>query len=342
MNNSEALQNDFRRTLSSYINGGYVSKEDLVFALISPQIVFTRNAPLLIQKYHKFVESLSISGTSSLNLQIEIYRGPNPYVRQMMQYLASHLKEDLAGAYVHGSLGVYDEISYSDFDALVILKQEVFESAKRLANAAQKLHSALSIMFNYDPLQHHGWFVLVEPELISYPENYFPVELFWYAKALLPNQGLELKPRDQNLAGINRRSFDDLSNNVITRIMKKDYPKNMYQLKGLLSQFMLLPSYYVQVRVQKGVFKKHSFAAAKVDFSAEDWSVMDEVSLIRQNWEYKISALKRKLFANPRRLVRLLARKYGPPIPASLQSLLTDDFYHRMKKLVVAMQARLA
>jgi len=342
MNNSEELQNDFRKALSSYINDGYVSKEDLVFALISPKIVFTRNAPLIIQKYHTFVESLSIPGNSPLNLQVEIYRGPNPYVQRMMQYLASHLQEDLAGAYVHGSLGVYDEIPYSDFDALVILKQEVFESVKRLANAAQKLHAALSIMYNYDPLQHHGWFVLVEAELKSYPENYFPVELFRYAKSLLPDQGLELKLQYQNLVALNRKSFDNLSNSIITRTTPKDYPKNMYQLKGLLSQFMLLPSYYVQVRDKKGVFKKHSFVVARNDFSAEEWAVMDEVSLIRQNWEYKISSLKRKFFTNPKRMARLLARKYAPLIPASLQSRLTDEFYHRMKKLVVAMQARLA
>lgn len=342
MDKSEKLQNDFRKSLSSYINGGYLSWQDLLFSLVSVQAVFNRNAPSIIQKYRTWIESLSPRVTVSSNLRIESYRGTNAHVRKMMQYLADHLQDDLAGAYVHGSLGVYDEIPYSDFDALVILKQEIFESAKRLANAAQKLHRALSIMYDYDPLQHHGWFVLVETELNSYPEPYFPLELFRYAKVLLPDQGLELNLCEPSFPTSNRKPFDDLSQGVIARLANRYYPKNMYQLKGLLSQFMLLPSYYVQARDRKGIFKKDSFAAAKSDFSAEEWSAMDEASLIRQNWAYNISALKRKLFTNPRRLARLLARACGPPIPNSLKNVLADNFYQRMRNLVIAMQARLA
>ena len=51
----------------------------------------------------------------------------------------STVKDDLFGAYVHGSLGNHEETGYSDFDALVIIKDNVFHSRHRLAALATKL-----------------------------------------------------------------------------------------------------------------------------------------------------------------------------------------------------------
>jgi predicted nucleotidyltransferase len=273
-----------------------------------------------------------------IRIQVGPYRGRNPHVYKMVEYLKNQLGKDLIGAYIHGSLGTYEEVEYSDFDALVIIKNEVFESPERLSEVAKKLSNARAIMFNFDPLQHHGWFVLTEADLRAYPEYYFPSELFLYAKSLFPDRGLELEIQIQNSSKQIRESFDKLNSSIIKRMTKKDYPRNMYELKSLMSQFMLLPALYVQVRDKKGIYKKFSFDAAKVDFMEEDWSVMDEVSALRENWFYEISLLKRWLITRPTPLSRFLAKKYSPVIPEQIRRVLTDDFYHRMGHLAITMQ----
>lgn len=259
----------------------------------------------------------------------------------MIGYLKQYLNENLLGAYVHGSLGTYEEIPYSDFDALVIIKNEVFESSQRLAEVAKKLYLAQAIMFDFDPLQHHGWFVLTEAQLKSYPDYYFPVELFKYAKSLFPDKGLELEISIKDSPQKYKESFDNLSAGITERIDKRKYPPNIYHLKGLLSQFMLLPALYVQVRDKKGIFKKYSFGEAKKDFSERDWSIMDKVSSLRENWFYEMSPFKKWLITKPTQISRFIAKKYAPSIPKKMRERLTEEFYQRIRHLAAAMQNRL-
>ena len=57
---------------------------------------------------------------------------------------------------IHGSLGTDEDIAYSDFDALVIIRQIAFRDPRLLADICQKLTDLQRIMFLQDPLQHHG------------------------------------------------------------------------------------------------------------------------------------------------------------------------------------------
>ncbi|MCH7948843.1 MAG: DUF4197 family protein [candidate division Zixibacteria bacterium] len=212
----------------------------------------------------------------------------------------------------------------------------------RVQNVADRLRRATAIMYEFDPLQHHGWFVLTEADLECYPETYFPHELFRHSKALLPGQGrkLSLHLKDDKSDNL-EQPFWNLSNYVITRLSQHDYPKNAYQLKGLLSQFMLLPTLYVQGRDGKGIYKKFSFARARKDFSSWQWTTMDEVSEIRADWHVDIPLLKKKLLASDHFFRRRYARKFGPAIPEKVKQSLTSKFYQRMHHLVVMMQEKL-
>lgn len=257
-----------------------------------------------------------------------------------MAYLQS-LKDSLVGAYIHGSLGTYEEIGYSDFDALIIVKSGVVHSLERLVRIAMRLSAARVIMFDFDPLQHHGWFVLSELDLDHYPEHYFPTELFKYAKSLFLDQGLELTVKVQSSEETSLEAFSALSNSIVRRMEARDHPKNMFELKSLLSRFMLLPALYVKVRDKKSIYKKFSFEAARVDFSHADWSIMDQVSTFRENWLCTMSSWRRWLMARPKPIPRFLARKYAPAIPDSLRERLTDRFYAKMKHLAASMQGKL-
>jgi hypothetical protein len=116
----------------------------------------------------------------------------------------------------------------------------------------------------------------------------------------------------------------------------------MYLLKSVLSGFMLLPSLYVQARTGRGIFKKFSFEAARLDFSDDVWAPMDRVSEVRQQWHYEIGPLRRWLLTSPVRFRRRLARAFAPGVPMTLCKTLSPDLFGAMDWLVLAMERKLA
>ena len=332
------LQDSLHNELTIYINGGVFSRSDLYFSAFIPWVTFDRYAKAIIEKYRQLLNVKTVQTSSQLNVGIEPYEDQNEHVRRMMNFLSKYLKDDLIGAYVHGSLGTCEEIAYSDFDALAILKDEVFESPERLVRAARKLNHARKIMLDFDPLEHHGWFVLTEADLKFYCNAYFPVELFRYAKSLFDDKGLELEIAQRESGSETRTAFEKMADAVIGKIENRQYPANMYQLKSLLSRFMLLPALYVQAKDGRGVFKKESFDLARLDFDSADWAIMDEVSQIRAGWNCEISTFKKLMISHPHVISRYFVKRFGPAIPDKIGSVLTVDFYSRMKKLAVLMK----
>ena len=242
-------------TLPRYINYGVLARRDWLWSLL-PQQLFRRNARKIIEQYNAYRNTHTQTTASEVAIQVDLYEGTNPHVLRMRDYLSTRCEQDVLGAYVHGSLGTYEEIPYSDFDALVILRNEVFETPARLATVAYKLSQARAIMLDFDPLQHHGWFVLTEAQLKAYPAPYFPLALYSHAKSLLPATSLQLTVPTQSPPGEAwEHSFRVLSTSIMHRVAGMRYPSNMYELKFMLSQFMLLPALYVQAREQATFFK---------------------------------------------------------------------------------------
>ena len=335
-------QNVFHGELTTYINSGILYHSDLYFSVFAPWLPFTRYAKAVIQKYERLQIEIAEANDPKLHVRIEPYKGENPHVHQMVNYLSEHLKEDLIGAYVHGSLGTYEEIPYSDFDALVILKDEVFESPEKLVRTAKKLNHARKIMLDFDPLQHHGWFVLAEVDLKFYCNAYFSIELFKYAKSLFDDKGLELEISLRKSDYETRETFEKMAEAIIRKIKLRQYPVNMCQLKSLLSGFMLLPSLYIQARDRRGIYKKESFDLVRVDFDSAHWAIMDEVSEIRADWSYEISPIKKWLMCHPYVLSRYFAKNFAPAIPEKIGRVLAAKFYARMEKLALLMKEMLA
>lgn len=323
--------------LAKFFNGAVFSKKDFIASIFSPSVPLKSRAQKIINNHNRQIASLAIEGTKKI-MSVTRYVGNNPFVRKMMLHLEAYLGRDLLGAYVHGSLGTYEEIPYSDFDALAIIKNSVFKDRKRLIRVARKLCGAQSIMFQCDPLQHHGWFVLSEAQLNSYPEWYFPVELFDHAKSLFVDKGLELTISMRDSEGIEMHRFHSFCDAILQKIEMRQYPKNLYQLKSFLSAIMLLPSLYTQARDGRGIFKKYSFEAARNDFFQDEWAVMDSVSIIRSNWSSRISSAKHRLFSSPHPLSRYLARSLAPHIPAEIRQVLSADFYEKTCRLILAMK----
>src|SRR5262245_25938389 len=179
--------------LSNYINGGCLSRSDRILSAVWSGLPFYRNARQVMQENND--RRSRPAGEEVLRLEIEPYSRRHPQVLEMQEYLRHHLEESLAEAVVHGSLGTGEEMAYSDFDALVVLRDVVFDSSSLLVYTARRLHAARSIMYRMDPLQHHGWFVLAESHLKQYPVTYFPPELFAWSRSLLYAGGRSLDIR---------------------------------------------------------------------------------------------------------------------------------------------------
>lgn len=269
------------------------------------------------------------------------YAGENVHVLKLARLLRDPLADDLLGAYVHGSVGSGEAVAYSDLDALVILRHAAFETPQRLDRVARRLREARRVMFAYDPLQHHGWFVLTEADLARYCEAYFPRVLFRHAKAILPGMGgsLPIVPRDS--AAELREGFDALAGGVARRLAAGPLPRDLYGLKNLLSQFMLLPALYVQVRDGVGVWKADSFEAARPDFAPETWASMDAVSRIREAWAYRLPRLQRLLYSTAAPWRRRAIRRWPVPVPSHIETHLGPGLREGMARLVAQMQQRL-
>jgi hypothetical protein len=256
----------------------------------------------------------------SLEVQISRYEGMNPNVLGMMRALQSRNAVGIHSVILQGSLATDEEIAYSDFDALVVLRDSVFADARSLLSVIDELQLLSRYLTLQDPLQHHGWFVTTEKLLQNHFDDFFPVEIFKHSRLLYPDNptlGLKLKvTREPN-------AYSHQLASTIRAIEKEldsgQYVKNLYELKSTLSKFMLLPALYVQLRDGKGVYKKDSFEAARRDFSASEWKIMGEISDIRSAWKQDLSAPRRWLISFHPSWTRKVAKHLAPAVPPRLK-----------------------
>ena len=273
-------------------------------------------------------------------VRVEPYDGENRFVRAMAECLSAETS-GLAGAYVHGSLATMEEIPYSDFDALVILRDELFADDRKLASTARQLSDARKYMFQADPLQHHGWFVLTEADLRYYCEAYFPETLFKYSRSLLGDKGGQLTLRKRDSTFEMRKAFDELAGACIKMLADGNFLRNAYLAKCVLSQFMLLPSLYVQARYAEGIYKKLSFDRARSDFSAAEWECMDRISALRLEWDVPMGRWSRKLLSVTGPLRGAIVRNASPAVPQRLRLQITAPLIGEMMNLILRMQKSL-
>jgi hypothetical protein len=324
--------------MQKYLNNGCFSAADKFLFLISPGIVFRKNARVVVKQYHSVL--MDRIGLPESRVNVDVYHGNNQYALQLMSFLRENLKDDLAGAYVHGSIGTQDEINYSDFDALLILKDEVLKNSDRLAHVASLVSEARKYMLQMDPLQHHGWFVLMESDLDDYPETYFPSVLFQHAKSLFSDKGRELRLVIDNGKQDYHTPLKKLCLAIENKIKRGKHSNSSYDLKNLLSEFMLLPALYVQSRDKKGIYKKQSFEEAKKDFLPAEWNIMDEVSLMREKWRTNAKGWRTKMISSPRFFSFNLPKILAPGISANLEMKPGEKFYRDMLDFTILVRQK--
>ena len=202
---------------------------------------------------------------------------------QDVQKISRSMENGIEGLYLHGSLATNDFVKgWSDCDTLCVVSTDTLKSPKRLLSLRSQLIRMRGYCCQIDPLQHHGASIITKYDLDSYPQTYFPLPLFDYAKSFGKDNVKEVRLRQHTVSSY-AKLFWFVS--YFRRMQeKKNYSLNAYETKNLLHLIALFPSLYLQA---KGVlaYKKFSFGIAKKDFSKELWQPIEEMTVIRSKWK---------------------------------------------------------
>jgi predicted nucleotidyltransferase len=321
-----------QKNISDLFNFGYTNPMEGLLEIFFPDLV--------IKKYYKLLTQLndrSSNNTHSLTLKFEKFKTSNQTILEIQKELSS-IEINLTQCLIHGSYATHEEIEYSDFDGLIIINKNTFSSFAQFKKTIDVIKKTNQLILKLDPLQHHGWFILLENDLNNYDETFLPVDVLNISKSLLLADKSDLKIYLNEKSNFNL-GIDRLSKQLLDKINSKNYPTNCYQIKSLLSEFMMLPTLYYQAKEKKGIYKKYSFKMVKNDFSSS-WTIMDKVSLIRTNWSKYFIKNELKITHN-NYLTRYLFKKYNKKASANLLSILSNEFYSEMKALIIEMRSKL-
>ncbi len=114
---------------------------------------------------------------------LKVYGGNNSLIKPLQSIIEKKYSELFIAVIVHGSIATNEEIYYSDFDGLLIVKDQYRNSD--ILNSFIK--ESQRYIYRFDPLQHHGWFQIYEKDLLDYPQSYLPVEVLGLSKLIYPN-----------------------------------------------------------------------------------------------------------------------------------------------------------
>lgn len=322
--------------INRYFNEGILNRGDRLLAEFSPSFIRRQNAKLIQGFYRSDSNELSDS-FSTLQINISPYQGRNSVVLKIIEYIRLHLSDNLCCAILHGSLADDTQIPYSDFDGLIILKDAIFNESEKIINTAYHLNKTYAMMLQNDPLQHHGWMITSESALKEWPVDFFPPEIFPYCKSLT-GQEISHSLRFRYDQQWSKQRFHTFSNSLITRVQKSGLPRNGFGLKSLLSEFMLVPSLYLTAKIGHGCYKKESFEKIGNYFSAEELRVMDEVSVIRNQWP---ELNKRISFVNTNTFCPAVRRKQirESALPLLPEIQITKGLEKRMTTLLSTMMS---
>ncbi|MEZ7945809.1 MAG: hypothetical protein QMB73_07085 [Flavobacteriaceae bacterium] len=275
------------------------------------------------------MNSISLSNEHIL---ISTYNYDNSCVKKIKSLIEEKYAFLFKAVIIHGSLGTNEDIKFSDFDGLLIVKDDWLNS-KELSSFKKE---SFRYILEYDPIQHHGWFQLKESDLNNYPNNYLPISVLQNSKLIFPDiNEIQLNIKLNDFIDYKEALFNVL-NPLEERLALNWKPINMFQLKSFLSQIMLLPCLFYSALNNKGIFKRESFETVKPYFSDEEWSPIKLCSKARLNWEYDLNFIQKVLMHRPERIFRKLTKKViSPPIDYNKFDYVTNDNFMNVLSLFI-------
>lgn len=225
---------------------------------------------------------------------------------------------------VQGSIASYDFIkNWSDFDTLVVIKDDVLKDKKKLVRLRIKLKKIYKKIVKFSKFQHHGLIIYTNLDLKNYLSGYLPPEALKFNFTLINKKFIEFKIPKKKILNISKKILKEkktfyeavLKNKVYNHhVLGKKTPKipfkindpYMFELFYNFGSILNIPILFLDA-IGKSSHKKNSFN--KFYSLIRDKFVIDFIKQhenIRKNWKiYKF-----KKFNIPKKLLDNLGENY--------------------------------
>ena len=204
---------------------------------------------------------------------------------------------------LHGSLASDDWTGYRDADLLLLAPAATCARAPALDHLRRACLPLLQALHRFDPLQHHGLFVMNDAELHAWPEHVLPLATL--RRSLdLGGDGVQLSvsPRPDPAAA--RAEFQWIVDYLAAAVP----PRDAYGWTAFASVLMLLPAVWLGARGEP-VWKGDAFARVAGLVPTALWEPQRWAAGLREAWRDPTPAWVRGLMAvapGPRAIALLL------------------------------------
>lgn len=221
-------------------------------------------------------------------------------IAELLDFAQARMAPHLTHFFLHGSLATVDYAKgWSDVDTLLVLRDETVTDGKKLLELRNLCVESWALFLRICPLQHHGFILTTQSELLRYPSHYMPPPVLEESLAVLPNQGAvtfhvsageggalrSLKERRDSLKealedGVLRHHPKE---GIYLEARYKNAQNGMGQLFALLGYVMTVPAFLLDA-LGSPCYKRDSFARAKPLFSPGAWEIVEKSSTVREEW----------------------------------------------------------
>ena len=200
---------------------------------------------------------------------------------------------------IHGSIATLDySRGWSDFDTFVIVAKDTALDGRALTALRTKLLNAYHYLIAIDPLQHHGFIICTEIDLVRYPEDTMPIEVLQKAKSYLGASTLRLNPiknvvREREILASRARFFSYagelgvMEHHAYKGVYLQGHYRNaengLFQLKYLLGIGAMAPCYYSGA-IGQPAYKRDAIEQVSPLLSESSHAFLSSTTHIRAEW----------------------------------------------------------
>lgn len=256
------------------------------------------------------------------------YEGANNYANAITFILERNQLPMIQQALIHGSIASNEVINYSDIDTILFVNTNNLNNIKDLFTYNKIIQLTYKEMLKQDILQHHGWVIINLKHYLYLNNRIIPYPILSEAKSLFIRHKEQIKiafSHDQ----YKHTNFSNLIKSINHKIENTESLKSLYIFKIFISELLLLPTVYLQFKLQKDISKKKSFEIIYSHLNTNDIRTLKEIEKIRINWPLlNISSEKLSLndLLNKQKMIKTSEEhlQWFHKTKVNIQSLLTN------------------
>lgn len=282
---------------------------------------------------------ININQYHTLIKHIPYYSHDHWLIEKLKELLTTEYQSLFHAVIVHGSFGTNELMKFSDFDGLLIVNDVYLDSSL----LKKFIKESMNLIYKFDPLQHHGWFLISKSDLDNYPQGYLPHEILDFSKCIYPQTSdFNLEITFNNSTVDYKYALMHIIELLEQQVLLDWKNERIYMLKSYLSKIMLLPSLYYSFKNSKGIFKKESFNKVKNDFLLIEWEAIVKSSEIRKTWDYNLTFIQKSIMQHPNKVFRKSTKKWvSPKISNEQAEYLNNEFKKSLLLFIKAIKSKL-